>query len=594
MASRPPARRVHLTRAATAATTTTKVPNVRTTKESHAAKESQGKAAEKVVTVAQRPAIANSRAPSPLQKIANNIAQILSKENINSSTKKSLDDVITFIHEETEKEAQIQAKLAATAEGSALRQGIRTDLGEIYTALKTQLNGIQDIANATLTGSKKLLVDTENVAAATKDLTGKVGKITDTADKIAMDTSKYRDAVLTRPAQTIRANTDPKVLGDLDCKARQILIEHIGLDGTNAMGKSLTELTTKANEAISGIVDSGKLKDIKVQTLFKTRRESLVLTLNSKEAVTWIKQPEIEIAFTTAFVEGSQITERSYSLIVPNVPISFDPTDDKHLREVEESNGLNTKEIVKAKWIKPIGRRRPDQTRAYIIISLSTADSANLIIRDGMNICNVRVRPTKQKAEPMQCMKCRKWGHFASDCQADKDTCGTCGDMHRTNACTNKGNVYCVSCHDKSHASWDRACPEFSRRCAIQDERNPENAMPFYPTEHDWTLTARPHRIPLDERFPGRYAVNSLPVTGQQWSGRGTRPPRRANGGNSAQRVKGNPNPNPNTIPIINRNKEAGEPLATDDQQDTELSGPNYNWTNQDEEEFQQSKTQTC
>jgi len=156
------------------------------------------------------------------------------------------------------------------------------------------------------------------------------------------------------------------------------------------------------------------------------------------------------------------------------------------------------------------------------------------LIRDGINICNMRVRPTKQKAEPVQCMKCRKWGHFASDCQADKDTCGTCRDSHRTNAFTNKGKVYCVSCGNKSHSSWDRACPEFNQRCAIQDERNPENVMPFYPTEHNWTLTARPHRIPLDERFLGRYVVNSLPTSGSRWPGRDLCLPRKANGPNAA------------------------------------------------------------
>ena len=538
---------------------------------------------------AQEPTSVTCTASSPLQKIAAAIGQIISKEAIDTSTKKSLQDILVFILVVNRKEDQSAAKIEATAEESYIRNCIRKDLTEMWYNINEHLNSIQDTVNETLTSSSKLLADMESIAAATRDLTGKVGKITDTAEKIATDTSKYRDAVLTRPVQTIRANTDPKILGDLDRKGRQILIEHLGLDGNNALGKSVAELTTKANEAINGIVDSGKPKDIKVQTLFKTRHESLVLTLNSKEAVTWIKQPEIEIAFTEAFVEGSQITERSYSLIVPNVPISFDPKDDKHLCEVEEVNGLKTKEIVKAKWIKPIGRRRPDQTHAYMIILLSTADSANLIIRDGMNICNARVRPTKQKAEPVQCMKCRKWGHFASNCQADKDTCR---DSHCTNTCANKGNVYCVSCHDKSHASWDRACPEFNQRCAIQDERNPENAMPFYPTEHDWTLTARLHRIPLDKCFPGRYAVNSLPIMGQQWTGKGSCPPQRTNGGNSSQRVKANPNTIP--IPIRNGNKEVGEPLGVDDQQDTEPSGPKYDWTNQDEEEYLQSKNQVC
>ena len=244
-------------------------------------------------------------------------------------------------------------------------------------------------------------------------------------------------------------------------------------------------------------------------------------------------------------------------------------------------------EIIKAKWIKPIGRRRPDQTHAFVIITLSSADSANILIRDRMNICNVRVRPKKQKAEPVQCMKCRKWGHFASDCQADKDTCGTCGDSHRTNACTNKGKIYCVSCGDKSHPSWDRTCPEFNRRCAIQDKRNLENAMPFFPTEHDWTLTVRPHRIPLDERFPGKYLVNSLPTSGSRWPGRDAHPPRKANGPSVVQGAT----VNPNRTSYNKRDKEEGELFAAEEQQDADLGGRLYMWTSKDKEEYQLSKS---
>jgi len=364
---------------------------------------------------------------------------------------------------ETKRENQTLAKSSASAEESTIRKSVKKDLNKMRHDINERLNSIQDTINEMLTISSKLITDTEIVAAATKDLSVKVGKITDTAERIATDTSKYRDTVLTKPTQSIRAATDPKVLGDLDRKSRQILVEHLDTEGVNILDKSMTELTAKANKAICSIKDSGKPKGIKVQTLFKTRRGALVLTLDRKEAVAWIKQPEIEIAFTEAFAKGSQIAERMYNLIALSVPISFDPKADKHLRKLEEVNGLRTKEIVRAKWIKPIGRRRPNQTRAYAIITLSSADSANLLIRDGMNICSTRVRPHKQKAEPVQCMKCRKWGHFASDCQADKDTCGTCGDPHRTNACTNKGKVYCISCGDKSHPSWDRACPEFNR-----------------------------------------------------------------------------------------------------------------------------------
>ena len=562
--ARPQGGKIHITRATAAATSLKPVLNTRTPMESPVSKEPQpqGPSGQAAGTERAHPCGDVNPASPPLEKIATIINHIITKETLSKSAKASLDGILMFILEANEKEAARIAKLTAAAEESTIRKSIRADLDRMYGALTSQLNDIQITSNATLSSSSKLLKDTECVAAATKDLTGKVGKITDTADRIATDTSKYRDAVLSRPAQTLRTNADPKVLADIERKSRQILVELPVTEEKHTLGKSLSELTEKANEAITAIVDSGKPKDAKVDSLLKTRRGDLLLVLNSKEAATWIRESDIEIAFTKAFVEGSIIKARTYNLIVPRVPISFDPTDVKHIRELEEANGLRPREISKAKWIKPIERRRPDQTHAFVILTLFEADSANRLIRDGLNICNARVRPTKQKLEPVQCMKCRKWGHFVSECLADKDTCGSCGEAHRTNACTNKGKVFCVSCGDRSHPSWDRTCPEFSRRCATRDERNPENAMPFFPTEHDWTLTARPHRIPLDERFPGKHAVNSLPTAATQRPAKDSRPLRKD------RRAKANPN----FIPI-NRNREEGDLSGADLSRDPERDG---------------------
>ena len=36
--------------------------------------------------------------------------------------------------------------------------------------------------------------------------------------------------------------------------------------------------------------------------------------------------------------------------------------------------------------------------------------------------------------------------------------------------------------------------------------------MVYFPTDEDWTLTSKPDRILLEERFPPHYAVNSLPT----------------------------------------------------------------------------------
>ena len=93
-----------------------------------------------------------------------------------------------------------------------------------------------------------------------------------------------------------------------------------------------------------------------------------------------------------------------------------------------------------------------------------------------------------------------------------------CGEEHRTSNCDNKEKTYCVSCKSNTHASWDRECPEFRKRCDQFDENYPENNLPYFPSEESWTLTPRPNKLQRHEKFPPKYAVNAL-----QQSGNGNR-----------------------------------------------------------------------
>jgi hypothetical protein len=38
---------------------------------------------------------------------------------------------------------------------------------------------------------------------------------------------------------------------------------------------------------------------------------------------------------------------------------------------------------------------------AFAILTVTSTEHANILIRDGLNICRARVRPTKQKVEPV-------------------------------------------------------------------------------------------------------------------------------------------------------------------------------------------------
>ena len=104
-----------------------------------------------------------------------------------------------------------------------------------------------------------------------------------------------------------------------------------------------------------------------------------------------------------------------------------------------------------------------------------------------------------------------KWGHFAADCLADRDICGNCGEDHRTKECPDKDRRYCASCKNDMHMSWDQEFPEFQRRVDWMDENHLENALAYFPTEEDWTMHIRPRKLELEEKFPAKYVVASLP-----------------------------------------------------------------------------------
>ena len=306
---------------------------------------------------------------------------------------------------------------------------------------------------------------------------------------------------------------DPKVLGDMEHKAKQILVDIFDKEGTNTLEKSLTELISKANEALDKMNKAAKPALVKVETVYKTKKNAILFMLNSKEAANWVREPGNEETFANAFSKGSHIRDQMFNIVAPRVPLTFEPENVSHLREIEKANGLTHNTLCKARWIKPAECRQAGQTHPYAILSFLLADTANKLIRDRLGICGSLIRPVKQKQEPVQCMKCRCLGHFTDKYLETSDTCSTCSKSHRTSTCANRGKLYCISCHDNTHASWDRSCPDFIRRCENLDDRNPVNGMLFYPAEQDWTLSSRPSRVPLEERFPKAYVVNSLPMS---------------------------------------------------------------------------------
>ena len=372
--------------------------------------------------------------------------------------------------------------------------------------------------------AKELGLAAESIKVSTNDIGKTIAQVSDTNTQLASTATDYRDALLkssedqarafnaVNPTQPSAASSDPRVLRDIDRKARQILIDTTDASFT---GASQAEIKDKVSEAIKLITDPTQPKDVTILEVIKLRKGGVTIIFKDKEVVKWLQDTSVEPKFTAAIAIDASITKRVYPILAPRVQLTFDPSINEHLREIEECNNFPFGSIEKARWIKPEYRRLPGQRAAHAILTIRNIDIANTCIRDGLTICGLRIRPSRLKHEPMQCMKCRRWGHFANACLATTDLCGTCGDEHRTNACTNRDKKHCVSCKSDEHASWDRECPVFRRRCDQFDENFPENNLPYFPTEEEWTLTPRPSKIQRADKFPDRYMVHPLQQTNQ-------------------------------------------------------------------------------
>jgi hypothetical protein len=351
----------------------------------------------------------------------------------------------------------------------------------------------------------------ETVAA---EIHTKLATLTSTSSQLVTTANTYKDALLKAPSHASRvgegsATVDPAIGKSADRKSRQVLF-----DFSDDQMTLLSELAIKEKilEAFNKIASPPPPTNITVEEVTKLRNNGLVVLFGTKEAADWLQSPETELLFTGYLAPtGASIRPRQHIILVPKIPITVDPDNEAHIREIEEANRLQEHSISKIRWIKPEIRRKPDQRLAHASFSLTSAEAANLCIRDGIFIHGVKSYPSKMKQEPTQCLKCRRWGHFANQCLASKDTCGTCGGDHWTKACRESSKKHCAVCNTDSHASWDRQCPEFIRRCTLFDESHPENALKYFPTDEPWTKVIRPAKLPFSERFPVHFAVGSLP-----------------------------------------------------------------------------------
>ena len=148
--------------------------------------------------------------------IAEMLADIIQGGKLDTSTKQNLAKVIKLAKEAETKEKEKDKGAKTQEEVSVNREAMRQDLVRIHDLLAEQIHKVKEDCSVILDSTNKVLKGVEEAKNDTRDLTCKVNKVTDAADKIASDMNLYWDVLLSKPTPTNRSAADPRVLSDMD------------------------------------------------------------------------------------------------------------------------------------------------------------------------------------------------------------------------------------------------------------------------------------------------------------------------------------------------------------------------------------------
>lgn len=316
-----------------------------------------------------------------------------------------------------------------------------------------------------------------------------------------------------------------KVLARSEAQARQILVDRRSQLFTNSL-KNLTEVQLVAKATLA--VEQMTVEKIALPTsmnFISARRlphGGVLYELNSTEAAEWFNVAANRGYFLEHFGAEIVIKERTHNVIVENVPVTFVSNNPAALADIEKKAGLKPRTISKTRYIKPEARRKPGQRTAHIIVTFNSKEGANQAIKFGLTIEGKKVYGRKLIPEPTRCLKCHSFEntHMAAECPQEQETCGTCGEHHRTAACqvTAQTEFFCRNCDMKGHAAWSRECPTFTKKWEGHKNRNEDAKYRFFLTEDPLTWetltsqnfeenseTAPTKQQTMEEHQPQRY-----------------------------------------------------------------------------------------
>lgn len=437
---------------------------------------------------------------------------------------------VAFILSRVDHDSRTDAIMAGITERLDARLAdVQTDLIEGITKMESSVREIVEKAGTAMDDVRDAVEGaTQKMEGATKNVQNAIQNMEGATQGIEGTTASYKEALIKDPPVsrtfTQTSTIDPRLRAREGIRQRQILIDLITDGGPSELKEcAITTLVEAANKALRTLDEDTVHK---VAGASRLRNGGILLEMGSTEAALWLKEAGRTNKFVAALEPGAKLKARLYPTIAQFVPVSFGPENESEIHEIEDNNGMTRGDIGGARWIKPVERRQLHQTMAHLAIKYTSPEAANRALLNGIFICGTRTMSIKGKREPIRCLKCHGWDHLAAGC-TKSDKCGSCAGDHRTSLC-NSREYFCIPCKSGGHASWSRDCPTFRTKCAQMDSRLPENGMPFFPTNEEWTQVAAQGNTPPF----GQSKLKDLEPADGAW--KATRSNRRSRGGSPA------------------------------------------------------------
>ncbi|KAH7917854.1 hypothetical protein BV22DRAFT_1025631, partial [Leucogyrophana mollusca] len=97
----------------------------------------------------------------------------------------------------------------------------------------------------------------------------------------------------------------------------------------------------------------------------KLRSGGILYEMNSETSAKWLNNKEARSRFLEHFGPDAIVREHLLQVVVEYVPTTLDVNSPTSLTETVRKSGLQEGDIAKARWIKPLHHRSPNQRTAH-------------------------------------------------------------------------------------------------------------------------------------------------------------------------------------------------------------------------------------